>query len=139
MRKQKNTRCGVSRLAFLAALSIALLVGGTLALRTEVKRCRVTPENHKKIVVGMKREQVEKLLGGPPGDYSSGPSVYSASHIWWSESDSKWVGDECMIVVRFDGAGGVARWFFSPEPMTACIPFAVPDRPRDSTGSPERK
>jgi hypothetical protein len=82
----------------------------------------VTYENYQKITAGMTRAEVEKLLGGPPGDYSiCGPGVGISGGEWWSPRDPKWISDECEIIVRFKDDGRVATGFLS-RPMAEFVP-----------------
>jgi hypothetical protein len=87
----------------------------------------VTYENYKKITAGMTREQVEKLLGGPPGDYSiCGPVVLiCGGNEWWLPQDPRWIGDEGEIIVRFTDDGRVAAFFSLDTGSLSRAPMAV--------------
>jgi SmpA / OmlA family len=122
------------RLLILAgvALALAVLVPAALhlhAYRQMLARGRlIDREHYDRITEGMSRAEVEDILGGPPGDFSTGGDVYSTSY---SISDGpaptrrgpweSWYGNEGVIFVGFDEQGRVReRRFGSPmrPPLT---------------------
>lgn len=106
----------------------------------------ISRANFLRIEDGMTLAEVEGLLGGPPGDYSTGdlepeaPTAEEAARFG-SEAEARlsarallrryrgaadgsdghepgWVGDRALIVVRLDEAGRVAgRDFASVRPV----------------------
>jgi hypothetical protein len=82
----------------------------------------INPENARKIVRGMTRFDVERILDGPAGDYSEGRVDLAKSQVaqvdelmlkdigrgdaFWSKGDI-WIGSECAIKVEFDSRDSV--------------------------------
>jgi hypothetical protein len=85
--------------------------------------CQITYENYQRIRAGMTRTEVEALLGCRPGDYSGGPLVtVSGGNCWWEDSDSRWIGNDGIIIIRFKDNNTVANHIFSQDPMKAFVP-----------------
>ena len=82
-----------------------------------------------RIKVGMTREQVEALLGGPPGDYTDpARDIETIYDIWLNDEryqDEVWWTDGWALCVRFDRDGLVAEklevggvsWGREPKPL----------------------
>jgi hypothetical protein len=70
----------------------------------------------------MSRAEVQKLLGGPAGDYGHGRTIYDATAIvvpagqppvaeYSLEATEEWRGDHMLIAVKFDQTGKVVQAF----------------------------
>jgi hypothetical protein len=69
---------------------------------------------HDRIRVGMTGAEVEALLGGPPGDYTTGPCMVTAMGLWAEGATYRdWVSDEGSITVAFDPDGRVVGKVFN--------------------------
>jgi hypothetical protein len=105
------------RVLFLAGCVAAVLVASYLALRWAAPRHHINKEGFDAIRVGMSEQEVEAILGGPPGDYSATgavpcPAAYASSGTLLDrgvEDLRSWVGDDAAINVAFD-AGGLVVW-----------------------------
>src|SRR5262245_61624276 len=91
-------------LIMLAGLLVVVIIPG-FSLRAP----RITTEFCDEIQVGMTEEQVEEILGCPPGNYSSPmPWLFERDvSLKWAGPDgtakkNKWVGRRGLIVVCFD-------------------------------------
>ncbi len=96
---------------FLLIAGVLVCLASSLWWYTGVAEIRWA--NYSKVTEGMMRAEVESLLGGPPGDYSSrsirlrrilnfeGGSFRSAT---WSQ----WISNQSRYTVHFDNAGRVA-------------------------------
>jgi hypothetical protein len=76
------------------------------------RQCTVTADSYDKIVDGMTEEQVETLLGGPAGDYSTtrAQMMMLSAGFCAMRSDwtlKTWVGNDCAIDVGFSEDGTV--------------------------------
>jgi hypothetical protein len=88
------------RWALTAAGLAVLITAGAFALWPRPDR--VTLENLRRIHVGMTRGEVEGILGGPPGDYTTGPvSVVHIGGAMTAFSKDEWFGDHCDINIWF--------------------------------------
>jgi hypothetical protein len=89
-----------------------------------------TKDQCAKIKEGMNEQQVEGVLGKPPGYHATRPGVRGVGSELLVESspegvgkgdgeiDRAWIGDEGMIVVVFDGRGEVKhKWFADVVPF----------------------
>jgi hypothetical protein len=110
------------------------MVGGTFAVALAIvlilfgaPRLRFRPENYKAIRPGMTLQQVEDLLGGPPGDYGwflIGSTIMTeeGSIVPPGSKELLWFNDNHRIEVFFDGQGRVvavhkrAKWERGPWP-----------------------
>ena len=63
-----------------------------------------------RITIGMTKTEVEKLLGGPPGDYSTRPLLCVTEVL--CPQEAKWGGNDGAIYVRFDDANQVSEKSF---------------------------
>lgn len=96
-------------------LSIALLVSiavlGLLGVRLMTTPShRIRPENIDRIRAGMTRQEVQELLGAPPGFRARGkvasPITYSGPGASWRDGvEEWWTGDEAAVLVFFDAQG----------------------------------
>jgi hypothetical protein len=87
-------------LVVLAGL-VVVAAAGAIVLWPRQEPSRVTYENFKRIKNGMTHQEVEALLGGPPGDYTSSPVAEMVSGAQWRNS-TPWVGDDGAIYVWFE-------------------------------------
>jgi hypothetical protein len=84
-------------------LAVVTVVGQVIP---RPRRPQVSREDFSRIEKGMSREEVEAIIGGPPGDYTTRyyfPPPLGSHYIRWQT----WVGDGGMILVRFDEMGRV--------------------------------
>jgi hypothetical protein len=69
---------------------------------------QVTRENFERIRTGMSRAEVEAILGGPPGDYTTGPTEKDLLELSAADTPEGprylviWEGDSGTIWVGFD-------------------------------------
>ena len=96
-------------LAFAACLGVAVFWG----VRLLPPRHRINPESFEKIQVGMTLEEVEAILGVPPGDYATKQHVYD---LWGGDGvvlglrhRIAWAGDEGAIHVILSPEGRVSH------------------------------
>jgi hypothetical protein len=109
------------RKLYVRLLVIALIVFGTLFAILSPRHCSVTRGAFNRIEVGMTRAEVETILGGPPGDYSSIPTD-PISETWSIDgpangflSNGFLLKDEGgMTCLRWDGNDG-AVWLVVDE------------------------
>jgi hypothetical protein len=78
-------------------LASALLVCGAGVWLAS--RPRVTQARFEQVEKGMTREEVVRIVGGPPGDYTSDGR---GSTFPYADGDQVWVCDSAALVVRFD-------------------------------------
>src|SRR6266849_5094346 len=103
-----------SRWAWNLTITIPLLI---LILRMHPKHSQtmeITDDRCALIRRGMDRAEVSRVLGGPPGDYSTGaPTLfldpYGGGILMTSDVVDEWKGDDGWIQVGFDEKGRV-RW-----------------------------
>jgi hypothetical protein len=79
---------------------------------------RLAVKNYPLIRVGMSQDEVERLLGGPPGDYGNPirdktfhlicQKISARSHFWWDDSN--------RIEVHFDTEGRVRECYHAHFP-----------------------
>lgn len=81
------------------ALAAALVA---LALRAALAPPRLEGSRFTQVRVGMTREQVEAVLGVPPGDYTSDPSPDPADNPWAYSRLTVWACDDGVLYVGFD-------------------------------------
>jgi hypothetical protein len=132
------------RLLILASFALAAAVTVPAALlhhayRQKLARGRLIDAEHcGRIKEGMSQAEVEAILGGPPGDFTTGAVVYSplgaviysplfadlsSSHV----REEVWDGNEGEILVCFDKQGAV--WFSLYQTGTM-VPLSFVDRLR---------
>jgi hypothetical protein len=103
-------------LPVVAVVSLALLLG--VAARVVFllpTNPNITHENFQRIKAGMKREEVEAILG-PPGDYRTGPTAQLSKAAWTSGPlpPLRWRSDELEISVWTHPSGAVLFLDFMP-------------------------
>jgi hypothetical protein len=79
---------------------------------------QVTKARYDRIQGGMSLAQVSSIIGGSPGDYTSGPTAVApgADDVYWWERRSHdreafWRGDAGRIDVYFHNDHAIAKWF----------------------------
>jgi hypothetical protein len=89
-------------LRLFAACSIVLAVG-VVAIFLGEPRVRIDQTAFVAIRAGMNEAQIERILGGPPGDYRTGEVDYLLAHTQPGETSGtrlcRWVGDKGIINV----------------------------------------
>jgi hypothetical protein len=89
------------RLAWAGSAAVFILVVFALVpLHSHRGRAEFTHETFNRIRTGMMRKEVTAILGAPPGDYGSVPTVFLVDGEQWSD-------DEGIISVWFDAGGTV--------------------------------
>src|SRR5438045_4090806 len=98
-------------------LLILTCVGGLLLIaffyRSFLPREPIGMEGFERIQEGMMQKDVERLLGGPPGNYASWQVTYHSSSedrlLWMNYEDiaeyQAWQGNEAQIIVGFSAEG----------------------------------
>jgi hypothetical protein len=106
-----------------AVLAAAVLVPAALELhayRQKLARRRLIDQEHcDRIKVGMIQDEVEAILGGPPGDFTTqpvafgGPCLTGLPRLRWE----RWAGNRAMILVRFDEQDRVQLVWLGDDPI----------------------
>lgn len=114
-----------TRLAILTAVALVMLLVGALVPVVFPQPSKVTRANFECIERGMTLAEVEAILGGPPGDYRTGPTVVvptgGPGYTLALTLDDTWSGDDIHLSVGFSG-GRVEEITFlhmMPEPIGA--------------------
>jgi hypothetical protein len=63
--------------------------------------------NWNRVRVGMKRQQVEHILGGPPGDYATRPGHTTLRPADPTAIADTWITDNGAVVIYYDASGKV--------------------------------
>jgi hypothetical protein len=102
-----------------ALAGLVILAGAVtfLAWLRPMSPAPVTLENYRRIKAGMSRAETEAILGGPPGDYSTGPTNSIHEHmmstqvmandgrpVWDDYVSGEWRSDAQSVYVIFDGS-----------------------------------
>jgi hypothetical protein len=110
---------------------------------------RINRDGFERIIKGMTQQEVEKVLGKPPGDYTDRRTVQWAAKDrywrlhswtsvpppWWRVWMVEWISDDGKIEVGLDEEDRVVvKWFYSvddcPErPWTERVRRAFPPLP----------
>jgi hypothetical protein len=130
----KNRRLWVLLMAVGAGLAVLPILWYALSLRPGV-----TQANYQRIREGMTLQEVESLLGGPPGNYSRIPDKEAGL---WTIDPSRpdldrqffigrevWIGNELAVAVWFDDQERVAR-----KESYATLDRSLLERLRDRLG-----
>jgi hypothetical protein len=88
-------------------VAVALLLTGALFLLFP-RSSRVTKAAFDQIEVGMSRPEVEAILGGPPGDYTTMPVQPDLRSPGGLVECLYWEGDEGTIEVTVDADGAIS-------------------------------
>src|SRR5438874_7970559 len=78
--------------AALLGLGVSLIV-----LTPQHRRSGITQENFERIKEGMTEEEVEEILGGPPGTYTDRPIIVFESGVMFRRW---WVGEEGIVTIE---------------------------------------
>jgi hypothetical protein len=102
------------QLVALVAISIFLVILPKVSLRPVPCAVHLQRETCEKLDKGMTRQQIEAILGGPPGDYTTRPDIgYGQFTLGMVSNEIQqgnvtefaWRTDDYEITVRFDGNG----------------------------------
>jgi SmpA / OmlA family len=131
MTKRRAAWAGV---AAVAVLGLVGHVGQRLLRHAQMAR-HINEDRFQQIRPGMTEGQVEAILGGPSGDYSTEPIVWASGMQrlpWNPERAQAWTGNEGIITVWFDADGRVTVKHFQP---VSTVPTPTPwRRIRDRLG-----
>jgi hypothetical protein len=121
-------------------LAVVATAVAALALRerndrlAKLARGRLIDRQHcDRVKPGMTRAEVEAVLGGPPGDFTTREVWFSAYgrplDLLWEGDGATWTADRGRIQIGFDERGDVARVLFDePLPLP---PLPLAERVRD--------
>jgi outer membrane protein assembly factor BamE (lipoprotein component of BamABCDE complex) len=85
-------------------LASAVLACGVSVLLIANAR-KMTRAKFEQVQVGMSRAEVIRTVGGPPGDYSNGGSLYYTVYLDLQTTDYQhWLSDDGHLAVYFDDA-----------------------------------
>jgi hypothetical protein len=94
-------------------ISAGLVVVVYFAFRTSAPKHNINGASFEKIKQGMTLAEVEAILGGPAGDYTTRPTI-SECDGRLGPGDKEWVSDDAAISVWFDPKGGILDASVSP-------------------------
>ena len=89
---------------------LALGLAGWYALRPHP----INRANFERIQEGMTCADVEAILGGPPGDYTT-PFDLPLARSFGMQRVTAWFGDEGCVGIKFDDEGRVRMAWFAPS------------------------
>jgi hypothetical protein len=103
------------RFHWLAAASLLSIVLGASLFTLRQPRPGITRENFDRTEVGMTEDEVEAILGGPPGTYTDRPIVVVIEGVMFRRW---WIGDEGVVTIEltWDEPRRVAHKRFRPIP-----------------------
>jgi outer membrane protein assembly factor BamE (lipoprotein component of BamABCDE complex) len=118
MRERKQLLIPAGVVLAVATLGVVMEVGARNERLARLARGRLIDEEHcDRIKVGMRQEEVEAILGGPPGSFTPDSVIYitiSSFSMWdGRERWEYWSGNEGQIEVAFDEQGAVQFSTFS--------------------------
>jgi hypothetical protein len=88
-------------------LLLLIALGGTILVR---KHKRSFKGRFDQIRIGLTQSEVEAILGGPPGDYITDPSVgYGYVTGGWVNTSKEWSANDGIVDVNFGDSNSV-RW-----------------------------
>jgi hypothetical protein len=114
------------RLLLLALFLLAVAVAVPFAARRQavaerLARSRLIDREHcDRIKKGMTQAEVEALLGGPPGDFTTKELIFlgpTSCMLVAGERREYWAGDRGMLEVSFNEADGTVVAAFLEEPL----------------------
>ncbi len=101
------------RLLLALGVALAVLVAPGAIWWFLPPRPGVTAANCARIKKGMRLEEVEAILGGPPGVYRDGQRLEPYPGLYLSEDgETEWMSEAGIAVVWFRGDGTVRRAHF---------------------------
>src|SRR5437763_79594 len=89
-----KSRCTVKRSVTWSLVFLCIAVTCIYLACHKARQVRITRETSEVIEVGMSEAEVEKLIGGPPGDYLSEPVGFSHLDFVIEGVQREWRGDE---------------------------------------------
>jgi hypothetical protein len=95
-------------LVALAGLAVVVAAWAIVLWPRAMPTSLVTKENCARIQLGMRRAEVEVILG-PAGDYSTDPRWASDWPAPGRPDSARWLSDRGAIYVCFDASGGVTK------------------------------
>ena len=109
---------------WLVPVVVVLILFGALVPVLFPRPCPVTRTAFDRIEEDMTKAEVEKILGGPAGDYTTKP-VYSPVRSFMRPSGMvlKWEGNEGQVDVCFDGSEVVIWRTYHQATMLNAGPF----------------
>jgi hypothetical protein len=91
------------RILRIGLLAVGLVLLGGLVALLRPWHCPVNCAACERIEKGMTQTEVEEILGGPPGDYTTRPGGFLPLVFAVSMKPRKtWQGDECVVHVTFE-------------------------------------
>jgi|GEM_PF-2652906 len=99
----------------LAGVTLVLILCAAFLPSFSVKKQSLQVENFPKIAVGMTLKEVEKLLGGPPGNYGilplgSAEMTQGSPHLPGTV-EKQWHNENHMLEIYFDSKDQVAGFY----------------------------
>jgi hypothetical protein len=85
-------------------LAVAAIITAVVLFVTGPRRPMASKADCDRIEIGMTCAEVEHILGGPPGDYHTQPSIPPPLGIRYAHW-YRWQGDCGMVFVRFEEDG----------------------------------
>jgi hypothetical protein len=102
-------------LVVLAGLAVVVAVGVVSLWPLRQPAVRVTQEEYDRIGNDVTTvAEIETLLGGPPGDYTTGPTDESSVSLGSGDRTVAWYTDDGHIIVQADADGHVEGVGFMP-------------------------
>jgi hypothetical protein len=78
------------------------LIAPWAIIRPSVRKVQISQDGCALIHPGMTHASVERIVGGPAGDYSTRGAFYIDAIAWSAPVVRRWVGDQGVICVGFD-------------------------------------
>jgi hypothetical protein len=100
------------RLAALVVVVLVLVTGLWFVVRPRPHR--INEGGFDQITQGMTRQEVEEILGRPPGNYTDRREASFGGRRSAFTFPEDWLSDDGLILVTFDEEGRVVRKYFSP-------------------------
>jgi hypothetical protein len=117
------------RKLLIGLVAVALLLAGVLMALATPPHCPVSRAASERVEPGMTEEQVHATLGGPPGDYRTGPRLIRIGEVricfgLFRPLSEFWYGDEGDVIVEYHTArtGGYTVTSVTFEPSAAGRP-----------------
>ena len=110
------------RTVFMLAAGLIVLLIPSLLLPTSRPKSAINQENFDRIQVGMTEDEVEAILGGPPGNYTD--RRYPMSYTGGSLLYRSWIGDGGVISI-----GGSRDQDDPNAPWRVSCTYFTPHRP----------
>jgi hypothetical protein len=107
----------VRRGLWLVPLAVLSVLLGLAIYRTLPPPARITEANYAAIQEGITSDEVERVLGAPPGNYASKP-LYASALVGGPPGHTelrKWTGDEGTIYLWFDSQSRVVTKAFHKD------------------------